>query len=116
MRAVKIALLCMIVFTLTAALSSAANHSPVERGKALFNDPKFAGGEKACSDCHPLGGGLTRSANKKTFRIYDETIKGLEEAVNFCIVEANMGNAIELNSDQMKDIVEYIKSLQSRRN
>jgi cytochrome c len=34
----------------------------------------------------------------------------LEEAVNFCIVNALKGTAIDSNSQDMKDIVYYIKS------
>jgi thiosulfate dehydrogenase len=35
----------------------------------------------------------------------------LEEAVNFCIVNASRGKAIDEDSREMKDIVAYIKSL-----
>jgi len=37
--------------------------------------------------------------------------KSLEEAVNFCIENALKGKAINPKSEQMKDIVAYIKSL-----
>jgi cytochrome c len=35
----------------------------------------------------------------------------LEEAVNVCIVNANKGNAIDVNSTEMQEMVSYIKSL-----
>ena len=35
----------------------------------------------------------------------------LEDAVNFCIENANKGKAIDPKSEQMKDMVAYIKSL-----
>jgi cytochrome c len=35
----------------------------------------------------------------------------LEEAVNVCIVNANKGNAIAVDSTEMQDIVSYIKTL-----
>ena len=39
-----------------------------------------------------------------------KTQKNIEEAVNFCIINANMGKAIDVKSEQMKDMVAYIKS------
>lgn len=82
-----------------------------ERGKALFNDPTAFGGKKACSTCHPDGGGLEYAAGKKKFHIAGETQVNLEEAVNTCIVKASLGKAIDTKSEQMKDIVAYITSL-----
>jgi cytochrome c553 len=114
MKIIKIALLSMIVLTLIISVAFAMKHLPEERGKALFNDSKFANGVKACNACHPNGGGLEKAAEKKTFSIMGGTQKSLEEAVNFCIVNANKGNAIDVNSEQMKDIVEYIQSLEHK--
>lgn len=37
--------------------------------------------------------------------------KTLEEAINLCIVNANKGKALDPKSEQMKDMVTYIKSL-----
>lgn len=111
MKIINILLMSIIVLTLMIIGSYAVDHTAVDRGKALFNDPKFAGGEEPCSSCHPLGGGLRRSANKKSFVIFDDRLNSLEEAVNYCIVNANGGKAIDPNSGQMKDMVEYIKSL-----
>jgi len=82
-----------------------------EKGKTLFNDPKTFGGERACSSCHPDGGGLEYAAGKKVFHIAGKTQETLEEAVNVCIVNASGGKAIDVKSGQMKDIVAYIKSL-----
>ena len=35
----------------------------------------------------------------------------LEEAVNVCVVNANKGNAIGIDSAEMQEMVSYIKSL-----
>ena len=113
MKIIKIALLTMIVIMLTTSAVFAMKHLPEERGKALFNDPGFAEGSKSCSTCHPDGRGLERAGEKKTFNIMGGSQNSLEEAVNVCIVNANKGKAIDVNSDQMKDIVGYIKSLKS---
>ena len=43
-----------------------------------------------------------------------KTQKNIEEAVNFCIINANKGKAIDVKSEQMKDMVAYIKSLKGK--
>ena len=43
-----------------------------------------------------------------------KTQKSIEEAVNFCIINANEGKAIDAKSGQMKDMVAYIKSLKGK--
>ncbi len=113
MRPVKISLLSVIVLGLIFSFAYAAGDA--EKGRSLFNDPKFAGGVKACNSCHPNGKGLEKSGDKKEFHIMGKTQKSLEEAVNACIVNANQGKAIDVKSDQMKQMVAYIKSLKSKK-
>jgi len=98
-----------LIFTFAFAAGDA------EKGKALFNDTKFAGGVKACNSCHPDGKGLEKAGDKKEFQIMGKTQKSLEEAVNACIVNANQGKAIDVKSDHMKQIVAYIKSLKAKK-
>jgi len=111
MKVLKITLLSLIAVSLIFSFVFAAGN--VEKGKVLFNDTKFAGGTagKSCNSCHPDGKGLEKAAEKKEFGIMGKKQMGLEEAVNFCIVNANKGKAIDPKSEQMKDIVAYIKSL-----
>ncbi len=111
MKSARIILIAMITLGLAFSLALAGKHLPEERGKALFNDPKFAGGSKSCNDCHPGGRGLEKAADKKEFKIMGKTVKSLEEAVNVCIEMGNKGKAIDPKSEQMKDLVAYIKSL-----
>lgn len=111
MKTLKIALLSVAAIGLLFSGAFAAKHLPEERGKILFNDAKFAGGSKACNECHPNGKGLEKASDKKEFNIMGKKQKNLEEAVNFCIVNANKGKAIDVKSEQMKDMVAYIKSL-----
>lgn len=111
MKLFKIALLSMAAVGLIFSTSFAVKHLPEERGGSLFKDAKFAGGSKACNECHPEGRGLEKAADKKEFKIMGKTQKSLEEAVNVCIVNANKGKAIDPKSEQMKDIIAYIKSL-----
>ncbi len=114
MRILKIIFLSIVVLGLIFSVAFAAKHLPEERGKALFENPKFAGGVKSCNECHPGGRGLEKAADKKEFNIMGKTQKSLEEAVNFCIVHANKGKAIAVDSPDMKDMVAYIKSLKGK--
>jgi cytochrome c len=84
----------------------------IENGKALFNDENLGNGKsgKSCNSCHPAGRGIEAAGKKKTFNIMGKKQNSLEEAVNFCIVNALKGTAIDSNSQDMKDIVYYIKS------
>ena len=114
MKIFKVLVLSLLILGLTFSAAFAKKHLPGERGKSLFDDPKFAGGIKACNSCHPDGRGLEKAADKKEFNIMGMTQKSLEEAVNVCIVNANKGKAIDIKSEQMKDIVAYIKSLKRK--
>jgi len=101
----------LLVLALSFSFAFANQQTAVERGKALFNDPSFAGGIKSCNECHPNGNGLKEAGNKTKFNIMGEEQNSLEEAINVCIVNANKGNAIEVDSSEMQDMVSYIKSL-----
>ena len=111
MRKNMVALL--IVLTLATAMTCivAAQTSPEERGKALFNNPEFAGGKRACNSCHPNGKGLETAGTKSSFTIMGGQQGSLAEAVNVCIVNANKGKAIGVDSPEMQEIISYIKSL-----
>jgi cytochrome c len=111
MKTAKIAMVSLVVLGLMFTFAFAAGDAA--KGKALFNDPKFAGGSKACSECHPDGKGVEKAGDKKEFKIMKQSQKSLEEAVNFCIVNANKGKAIDAKSQQMQDMVAYIKSLKA---
>lgn len=93
------------------SVAFAMNHTTEERGKAHFNNPNFAGGKKACSACHPGGSGLSGVGDKKEFHIMGHQQGSLEEAINFCIVNANRGKAIAEDSTEMQEMVSYLKSL-----
>lgn len=111
MRIVKLLLLALVVLALSLSVAWAAGHLPEERGKKLFNDPGFAGGTTSCNACHPGGQGLEKAGEKTAFTIMGQRQGTLEDAVNFCIVNANKGQAIAVDSPEMQDMVAYIKSL-----
>lgn len=105
------ALIAMAMLFATAVF--AMQHTPEDRGKAMFNDPKLSGGTAgiSCNTCHPDGKGLEGVGSKKEWKTPGGVSKTLEDAVNTCITMALKGKALDVKSDQMKDIVSYLKSL-----
>ena len=75
----------------------------VERGKQLFADPKLGGStnDKSCNTCHPGGKGLEKAETN------------LEGMIQACIQKALEGKPLAADSQEMKDIVAYIKSLKN---
>jgi cytochrome c553 len=104
MKGLKMAMLFMISLTLIFSLAIASGE--LEKGKALFNDPKFGGGTAgvSCNSCHPDGKGLEKAADKKD----------LEKFVNGCIKNALKGKGIDTKSAEMANMVAYIKSLKGK--
>jgi len=115
MKNLKVVMLLIIAIGLTASLVFAAGMMAgnAEKGKALFNDPKAFGGSVSCSSCHPDGKGLEKSGmmGKKEWTNPVGKFKSLEETINVCITAANKGKAIDVKSQEMMDMVAYIKSL-----
>lgn len=99
------------VSTLAFSLASAMNHTAVEQGKKHFNNPSFAGGKNSCNTCHFNGSRLENAGQKTKFTIMGGEQISLAEVVNVCIINANKGQAIPLDSKEMQEIVSYIKSL-----
>ncbi|MGC2063444.1 MAG: cytochrome c peroxidase [Thermodesulfovibrionales bacterium] len=108
MKMIKIMMICLLIVGLASAVAFAG--ALEDKGKALFNDAKFAGGSKACSSCHKDGKGLENAADKKEFKLGGKTQKSIEEAINVCIVGMNKGKAIDVKSEDMKALAAYVKS------
>ena len=111
MRTLKTLLIATAAVFLAFSAASAMGHKAEERGKAHFVNPKFAGGEISCNACHSNGRGLGEAGAKTSFNIMGGSQNSLEETVNVCIVQANRGKAIPEDSQEMQDLVSYIKSL-----
>ncbi len=113
MKAMKVMLLTVVMCGLVFSFAFAAGN--IEKGKALFDDPKAFGGAagKSCASCHPDGKGLENAGakGKKEWKNPGGTWTSLEDANNVCIILANKGTAVDPKSEEMKDLVAYIKSL-----
>ncbi len=115
MKSLKIVALIAIAMLLASAVF-AMHHTPEDRGKTLFNDPKLGGGTsgKSCNTCHPDGKGLEGVGSKTMWKNPGGEFKSLEEAVNVCITMALKGTALDVKSEQMKDLVAYLNSLKPK--
>ncbi len=104
MKGLKITMVSVISVSLIFSLVIAAGD--MEKGKALFKNPKFGGSTvgMSCNSCHPDGKGLEKAADRKD----------LEKFVNACIKNALKGKGIDPKSDEMADIVAYLKSLKGK--
>jgi mono/diheme cytochrome c family protein len=110
MKALKTVVVIVIALT-AAALAVAKHHTPEERGKALFSDPKLGGGTagKSCNSCHTDGKGLAGVADRKDWKTPGGP-KNIEEMVNTCITMALKGKPLDVKSGQMQDLVSYLRT------
>ena len=108
MKILRIIVLSMAAVGLIFSFAFAAD---VAKGKALFNDAKLGGATagKSCNSCHADGKGL--DASKKEFM--GGKAKSLEAAVNMCIEMFMKGKALDVKSDDMANIIAYIKSVKA---
>jgi cytochrome c len=113
MKIIKAVLMIIVISLFSVTLVCADDLN----GKALFNDPEFAGStnDKSCNSCHPDGRGLEKAADKASFSIMGNQMDSLEDTVNTCIKMALKGNVLSKDSQQMKDIVQYIKSFKGKK-
>jgi cytochrome c peroxidase len=115
MSSIKTAILTGMAM-LCATVVFAMHHTPEDRGKALFNDPKLGGGTAgmSCNTCHPDGKGLQGAGAKKEWKTPGGSFKTLEDTVNICITMALKGKALDVKSEQMKDLVSYLKTIKAK--
>lgn len=113
MKTFRLFVLCAVA---VAFMVSGALAADAAKGKALFNDVKFAGGTagKSCNSCHANGKGLEAAADKKEFNLMGKKLAKLEDVVNMCIEKPMKGKAIDTKGADMANIVAYIKSLKGK--
>lgn len=112
MKALNIGVLVLFVVALPLSVALAMQDRPsVEKGKALFNDPKLGTNGQTCNTCHPDGDNLKQAGTKKEWSAGGKTHATLESAINTCIEMAIKGTKVDNNSGTMESLVMYIKSL-----
>ena len=95
-------------------LAYAAN---VDSGKALFENPHFAGStnEDSCMTCHSDGDDFGSDLfERKNFKIMGMKKNSLAEVINVCIEQPLEGKAIDPQGEEMMDLSSYLKTLISK--
>jgi cytochrome c peroxidase len=106
MKGVIVVFLFVLAAALGVGISSAAQQeASLEKGKALFNDPKLGTSGKSCSTCHPDGKGLTHAGEKSD----------LARIVNNCIAIPLKGKPLDPESVEMQSLLLYVKSFGAKK-
>jgi mono/diheme cytochrome c family protein len=96
---------------LGAGITASGEKASVKKGKALFNDPELGSSGSSCNTCHTDGRGLEKAAKKRKWIIGGKVHSTLEEAINYSITTGLRGNALKVESVEMRSLVLYIRSL-----
>jgi cytochrome c len=96
MKKLGLSVVVLVVWTNLAVGAS------VERGKELFEGQGMGSNGKSCSSCHPGGKKLEWAAT------YDEA--KLVGIINECIKKPLKGKPLPAGSDEMKSLVQYIRT------
>jgi len=96
----------------------------IERGKALFGDPKLGTTAQSCNDCHIEGGTKDGKMGKmeikafhnlsakypKYFMMVNKVVT-LDQMVNWCIFTPMKGEALAWDDQKLADLVAYAVSV-----
>jgi cytochrome c peroxidase len=105
MKVMKIVFFLVLATAVGIGIAFAAEQASVEKGKALFNDPKLGTSGKSCNSCHADGKGLSKAGAKSD----------LPGIINTCIAKGLQGTAIDVKSADMESMVLYIKTLEGKK-
>lgn len=101
-----------IVTSIVCSYSNVFAEANLEQGLNLFttsNSIAENSSGKSCASCHLNGKGFSKTYSKSDFYYQGAHMRGIQEAVNFCVVRNVKGKPLESNSDEMLSILEYIK-------
>ena len=111
MKALKTAMMGLALMGLIFSLAYATGSA--ENGMILFNNPKLSGSmnDKSCNSCHPGGQGLAGITEDPQWASAANADDKLATVINQCITKALGGNDLSRDSEEMQDMIAYIKSL-----
>ncbi len=97
----------IILNTLSAGYTQAAETPSVTLGEKLFNDSVLGGSDnaKTCNSCHPGGKGVENAGSNPNISLI----------INRCITGPLGGQAIKNNSIEMQSLKLYIESLKGKK-
>jgi cytochrome c len=83
----------------------------VDRGQALFNDPKLGTTGKSCASCHPVASLRNVADSFPKFDPVRKRFVDIDEAINFMIQERLKGKPLPPNDQKYFDLLAYLKTL-----
>ena len=95
---------CFVLFLATPALSIEA--PSLELGKTLFESSEMGTKSRSCSSCHPNGKGLDL--------VGDFNDVELKDIINACIRDAQGGELISTESQEMESLLSYVRKFQKQ--
>ncbi len=117
MKIAKMALLALITVGLIFSMAFAAGDAA--KGKKMFTDPNLNGapGPTSCNTCHPDGKLLEKAgeAGRTRWKNPAGSWTSIEDTNNVCLIMAVKGKALDPDSQGMKDLVAYVKSLSQKK-
>lgn len=91
----------------------AQGEADVKNGRALFQDETLGGSSnsKSCRSCHKRESELVGTADKSYDSLFGFITRDVEDVINLCIVLPLKGKPYAKNSQEMADLIAYLRSI-----
>lgn len=112
MKLIKIILPVVFISGIILTINNLLSHP----GKRLFSDPGFAGSQNqySCASCHANGEKIGNIVDKKSFLIVETRYSSVEDVINYAMIPTYLSGApIDKQSQEMKDLVDYLIQLKA---
>lgn len=96
----------------------------IERGKALFNDPKLGTSGQTCNTCHMKGGTIDGKMGEMSIKAFDalntkypkywmmaKKVMTLDQVINWCVVMPLKGTPLAWDDQKLTDLAAYCASV-----
>lgn len=91
----------------------AQGQGDLKNGRLLFRDEALGGStnDKSCRSCHKNESELAGSASKNYDSLFGYITRDVEEVINLCIILPLKGKPYAKDSQEMADILAYLRSI-----
>jgi len=95
----------VILLLCTSCLTASAIEAPsLSLGKSIFESTQLGTSGRSCDNCHPQGKGLDKVADFNDLE--------LKDIINACIRDAQKGQTISPESQEMNALLGYVRTFQ----
>jgi len=98
----KAYLSALVLITLP-ALTAATEGPTLELGRVLFESTELGAVQRSCKSCHLQGKGLQQAA------VADDDV--IKEHINRCIRNAQQGEVLASDSQEMEALLNYVRDI-----